>query len=338
MLRANRDPSLAYDRLVWIACAIIGLLSILTHGLVQAQLTSPYPVKPVTMLVGSTAGGSNDTFARALSKPLQEILGQSFIVENKPAAGGILANNILAKSAPDGYTIAVVSSTFTTGAAIRDNLPYDALQSFTPIGMLAKGPLLITVSMQTPFNNIAELVDYARRYPGKLNYGTSGVGSINQFATELFADAAKISLTHVPYKGMNPAITDLIGGQIDMLVASAPSLLSQVKSQKIRALSVTTANRSEVIAQLPSASELGYAQSAVDLWWGVLAPAGVPSDIIEKLNQAINQALSSQTMRDFFLKEGASAAPGTSASFKMHIDNEIKRWKYIAQIANIQAD
>jgi tripartite-type tricarboxylate transporter receptor subunit TctC len=137
---------------------------------------------------------------------------------------------------------------------------------------------------------------------------------------------------------MNPAITDLIGGQIDVLVASAPSLLGQVNGQKIRALSVTTANRSDVIAQLPSASELGYAQSAVDLWWGVLAPAGVSPEIVEKLNQAINQALSSQVMRDFLLKEGASASPGTSASFKMHIQDEIKRWKRVAQLANIQAD
>ena len=137
---------------------------------------------------------------------------------------------------------------------------------------------------------------------------------------------------------MNPAITDLIGGQIDMLVASAPSLLGQVKSQKIRALSVTTDDRSEVSPQLPSATELGYPQSAVDLWWGVLAPAGTPTDIIEKLNQAINHAISSQVMRDFFLKEGASAAPGTSALFKMHIRDEIQRWKHVAQIANIQAD
>ncbi len=319
-------------------CGLIAALGILVYGLAHAQSVKPYPTKPVTILVGSAAGGSNDTFARALSKPLQELLGQSFIVENKPAAGGVLANNILAKSAPDGYTIAVVSSTFTTGAAIRDNLPYDAVESFTPVAMLAKGPLLLTVGKRTPFNNIAELVAYARLHPGKLNYGTSGVGSINQFATELFADAAHISLTHVPYKGMNPAITDLIGGQIDMLIASAPSLLGQVNSQKIRALSVTTANRSEVIPELPSASELGYPQSAVDLWWGVLAPAGTPPDLIEKLNQAINHAISSQTMRDFFLKEGASPAPSSSALFKMLIHDEIKRWKHVAQIANIQAD
>ncbi len=324
--------------MVRIICGFIAALGVLVQGLAHAQSAKPYPAKPVTILVGSAAGGSNDTFARALSKPLQELLGQSFIVENKPAAGGILANNILAKSAPDGYTIAVVSSTFTTGAAIRDNLPYDALTNFAPVAMLAKGPLLITVSKQTPFKNIAELVDYARLHPGKLNYGTSGVGSINQFATELFADAARISLTHVPYKGMNPAITDLIGGQIDMLVASAPSLLAQVKSEKIRALSVTATNRSEVIPELPSASELGYPQSAVDLWWGVLAPTGTPPDIVEKLNQAINHAIGSQAMQDFFLKEGASAAPTSSALFKMHIDDEIKRWKHVAQIANIQAD
>ncbi len=320
------------------ATALALLLSILTVAYAQAQPSTLYPSKPVTILVGSAAGGSNDTFARAISKPLQELLGQSFIVENKPAAGGILANNILAKSAPDGYTIAVVSSTFTTGAAIRDNLPYDAIKSFTPVAMLAKGPLLITVSPHTPFMHIDELVSYARKHPGKLNYGTSGVGSINQFATELFADAAQIKLTHVPYKGMNPAMTDLIGGQIDLLIASAPSLLGQVNSQKIRALSVTTESRSEIIPQLPSATELGYPQSAVDLWWGVIAPAGIPPEITQKLNLTINQVIASQAMQEFFLKEGAKAAPSSTALFKTHIQEEIKRWKHVAQKANIQAD
>lgn len=310
----------------------------LAPACVLAQNAANYPSKPVTILVGSAAGGSNDTFARAISKPLQELFGQSFIVENKPAAGGILANSILSKAPADGYTIAVVSSTFTTGAAIRTNLPYNAVNSFAPVAMLAKGPLLITVGPRTPFQNVAELVAYARANPGKLNYGTSGVGSINQFATELFADAAKISLTHVPYKGMGPAVTDLIGGQIDMLVASAPSLLGQVNSKKIRGLSVTTTGRSDVIAELPSATDIGYPQSAVDLWWGVLAPAGTPAAIVEKLNQAINKIVSSPEMRAFFLKEGAMAAPTSSAEFSKHIQDEIGRWKQVAQKANIQAD
>ena len=320
-------------------CSIISIFTMLVSVTAHAQQHyASYPSKPVTVLVGSAAGGSNDTFARALSKPLQQLLGQTFIVENKPAAGGILANNILAKSLPDGYTIAVVSSTFTTGAAIRENLTYDAVKSFSPVAMLAKGPLLITVSQQTPFQSIAELVTYAHQNPGKLNYGSSGVGSINQFATELFADAAQLKLTHVPYKGMSPAVTDLIGGQIDILVASAPSLLGHVNSQKIRALSVTTSDRSEVIPQLASASELGYPSSAVELWWGVIAPADTPAEIIETLNRAINQIITSQAMRAFFLKEGASAAPTTPALFKTHIQEEIKRWKQIARKANIQAD
>jgi len=182
--------------------------------------------------------------------------------------------------------------------------------------MLAKSPLLISVGPHTPFNDLAQLIAYSRAHPGKLNYGTSGVGSINQLATELFADAAQVKFTHVPYKGMNPAITDLIGGQIDMLVASAPSLLAQVKSQKIRALAVTNANRSEVIPELPSTSELGYPNSTVELWWGVLAPAQTPPDIIEKLSQAINQIIHSEAMRDFFLREGATAAPTTPVLFK----------------------
>ncbi len=303
-----------------------------------AQSAVNYPSKPITILVGSAAGGSNDIFARAIAKPLQLALGQPVVVENKPAAGGILANSILAKSTPDGYTLAVVSSTFTTGAAIRNNLPYNALQSFAPVAMLAKGPLLITVSPHTPFQNTNELIAFARAHPGKLNYGSSGVGSINQFATELFMAAAQIKVTHVPYKGMNPAVTDLIGGQIDLLVASAPSLMAQVNAGKIRGLGVTTAQRSDVAPMLPSAIDSGFPQSAVDLWWGVLAPAETPEKITEHLNVVINRIIRSPEMKTFFLKEGAASAPMTTAAFRQHIEEEIVRWKLVAQQADIQPE
>ena len=303
-----------------------------------AYAQAEYPTRTITLLVGSAPGGSNDVFARAIAKGLQQAWGQPVVVENKPAAGGILANALTAKAAPDGYTLVVLSSTFTTGAAIRTNLPYDAIRSFAPVAMLAKGPMLITVSKHTPFRTLNDLIDYGRKNPGKLNYGTSGVGSINQFATELLAEAANVKLTHVPYKGMNPAVTDLIGGQIDVLIASAPSLLSQVHAGKIRALAVSTNGRSPVTPDLPSLDEYKLQRAAVDLWWGVLAPAGTPKAIVDKLNAKIGQIVGGEEMKAFFLREGAQPAAMTPAEFARHLDDEIARWKKVAAAADIRPE
>ena len=316
--------------------ALATLLLAAVMGTASAQ--TDFPTKPITLLVGSAPGGSNDIFARVIGKQLQEVLGVSVVVENKPAAGGILANVLLAKAAPDGYTLVVLSSTFTTGAAVRKNLQYDAIKSFTPIAMLAKGPMLITVGNGTPYKTLEDLVKFAKANPGKLNYGTSGVGSINQFASELLAEAADIKMTHVPYKGMGPAVTDLLGGQIDMIIASAPSLLSQVKAEKIRALAVTTVERSEVAPEIQGLKESGYPKAAVDLWWGVLAPASTPKPVVDKLNKAINQIITSEAMKSFFVKEGASPVAMSSDAFANHLATELDRWKTIAQNANIQAD
>jgi tripartite-type tricarboxylate transporter receptor subunit TctC len=179
----------------------------LTVPVLAAAQAPAWPAKPITLVVGSAPGGSNDTFARAIGKRLAEVLGQPVLVDNKPAGGGVLANAFVAKAQPDGYNLVVLSSTFTTGAAIRTNLQYDAVKSFKPVALLAKGPLLVTVPAESPYKTIGELVAAAKANPGKLNYGTSGAGSINHFATELFTDAAGIRMTHVPYKGMGPAPT-----------------------------------------------------------------------------------------------------------------------------------
>ncbi len=311
---------------------------LLTTTITLASAQAEFPHKPITLLVGSAPGGSNDIFARAIGKQMQDVLGVSVVVENKPAAGGILANVLLAKAPADGYTLVVLSSTFTTGAAVRKNLQYDAIKSFTPIAMLAKGPMLITVGNNTSYKSLEDLVKFAKANPNKLNYGTSGVGSINQFASELLAEAANIKMTHVPYKGMGPAVTDLLGGQIDMIIASAPSLLSQVKAEKIRALAVTTVERSEVAPDIPGLKESGFPKAAVDLWWGVLAPAGTPKPVVDKLNKTINQIITSDVMKSFFVKEGASPMAMSAEAFATHLTTELERWKTIAQNANIQAD
>lgn len=316
----------------------IKLLCMVTILPFAASAQTNFPTKPITLLVGSAPGGSNDIFARTIGKQMQDVLGVSVVVENKPASGGVLANSLVAKAPADGYTLVVLSSTFTTGAAVRTNLQYDAVKSFAPVSMLAKGPLLITVGNNTPFKTLPELVKFAQANPGKLNFGTSGVGSINQFASEIFSDVAKIKMTHVPYKGMGPAVNDLMSGQIDMIIASAPSLLNHVKNEKIRALSVTTAKRSEIAPQIPSLGDYGYSAAAVDLWWGVLAPAGTPTDVVQKLNTTINKIIGSEQMKEFFLKQGASPVAMTPAEFSSYIANELARWKRVAAAANIQAE
>jgi tripartite-type tricarboxylate transporter receptor subunit TctC len=297
-----------------------------------------WPTKPVTLVVGSAPGGSNDTFARAIGKKLSEALGQPVVVDNKPAGGGVLANAFVAKAPPDGYNLVVLSSTFTTGAAIRNNLQYDAIKSFKPVAMLGKGPLLVTVPNESPYKTIGDLVAAAKSSPGKLNYGTSGAGSINHFATELFADAAGIKMTHVPYKGMGPATNDLLGGQIQLLVASAPSILGQVKGGRVRALAVTSANRSPVAPDLPSLEQSGYKGSASELWWGVLAPAGTPQPVVDRLTAEINEIILSAEMKEFFLKEGAEPASMKPAEFEAFIAAEIERWKQVAKAADIKPE
>nr|WP_157400839.1 MULTISPECIES: tripartite tricarboxylate transporter substrate binding protein [Ramlibacter] len=297
-----------------------------------------WPAKPVTLVVGSAPGGSNDTFARAIGKKLAEVLGQPVVVDNKPAGGGVLANAIVAKAPPDGYTLVVLSSTFTTGAAVRTNLQYDAVKSFKPVAMLGKGPLLVTVPTESPYKTIGDLVAAAKADPGKLNYGTSGSGSINHFATELFMDGAGIKMTHVPYKGMGPATTDLLSSQIQVLVASAPSILGQVKGGRARALAVTSAARSPVAPDLPSLEQSGYKGSATELWWGVLAPAGTPQPVVDRLNTEINRIVLSPEMKDFFLKEGAEPAAMKPAEFEAFIAAEIGRWKQVAKAADIKAE
>ena len=327
----------ARSRALPLALAAVALGTALTFGAGPARAQA-WPAKTVTLVVGNAPGGSNDTFARALAKPLQEALGQPVVVENKPAGGGVIANTMVANAAPDGYTLGVVSSTFTTGAAIRSNLQYDAVKSFTPVARLAKGPLLVTVAADSPLKSIEEVVRIAKADPGKLNYGTSGTGSINHFATELFAAAAGIRLTHIPYKGMGPATADLIGKQIQMLVASVPSIGGQIKNGKVRALAVTSAEPSPVAPGQPALEQLGYKPSATDLWWGILAPANLPEPILTRLNAEINRIVNSDEMKAFFLKEGAEAAAQSPAEFKALVASELDRWRQVAAKANIKAD
>ena len=314
------------------------VLAALTSTGVLAQGAASFPSKPISFIVTSPPGGSNDVFARAIGKKLAEAFGKPVIVENKPGATGSIGNAYVANAAPDGHTILMLSSSYTTSAAIQKNLPYDSVKSFTGVAMIGKGPLLVAVTPSLPVSTPADLIKLAKSKPGELNYATSGTGSINHVATELLGEAAGIKMTHVPYKGMGPAVGDLIAGHVQVLVASAPSMLAQVKGGKVKGIGVTTANESPIAPGLPTFAAAGAKGYDVELWWGVLAPAGTPKDIVAKLNAEINKALASTEVKEFLMREGAEPAPMTPEAFSALVASDIERWRRVAQSAGIKAD
>jgi len=309
--------------------------AVAAHVTPRAFAQAKFPAKPVTIVVPYPPGGSNDTFERELGKKLGDRWGVPVIVDNRGGAGGSIGAAFVSKAAPDGYTLCLLSSSFTTNAARQSSLPFDPVAGFSPVGMVAKGPMLLTVANDVPAKTTQELIALARRNPGKLNYGSSGQGSTNQFATELFMEAAGIRMTHVPYKGMSPAVTDVIGGHVDVLVASAPSIYQQVKAGKVRGLGVTSAGPSPVVPDLPPVAANGAPGYRFELWWGVLAPPRTPPDIVALVNADMNRILATHEMREVFAREGAEPAPMSPAQFAQVIRDEIAGWKKVAAAAHI---
>ncbi|HUP96535.1 MAG TPA: tripartite tricarboxylate transporter substrate binding protein [Usitatibacter sp.] len=297
-----------------------------------------FPVKPVTIVVPYPPGGSNDTFARELGRRLSDTWKVPVIVENRAGAGGSIGAAAVSRAAPDGYTLCLLSSSFTTNAAIQPNLPFDPVAGFSAVGMVAKGPMLLTVANHVPAKTTLELFDLARKSPGKLNFASSGQGSTNHFATELLMDAAQIKMTHVPYKGMGPAVADIIGGHVDVLIASAPSIYQQVKAGKLRGIGVTSKGPSLVVPDLQPVATMGLPGYSFELWWGVLAPPKVPAEIIAQINADMNRILTTPEMREVFLREGAEPATLTPAQFAQTIREEIEGWKKVAKDAGIKAE
>lgn len=303
-----------------------------------AMAESAYPSKPITVIVPYPPGGSNDLFARIVAKEIGEELKQPVIIDNRPGASGNTGTGMVAKAAPYGYTLVAVSSSLTTNAAVQGKLPYDAVKSFAPVAMVAQGPFIVAVSNDFPAKTPQELIDTIRANPGKFNYASSGPGSVNQFGTELLkAKAGKLNITHVPYRGMGPAVTDLIGNQTQLLISSGPSLLPMVRAGKVRAVGITSLKSSPVAPDLtPMASAVpGY---EFELWWGFLAPAGTPPAIVARLNAAVNHALEKPAVKAAILKEGAEAKPVTPQQFVETIADDVARWKVLAKQQNIVVD
>lgn len=303
-----------------------------------AHAQDAFPSKPITIVVPYPPGGSNDVFARTIAKEMADILKQPVVVDNRPGASGTTGTAAVARAAPDGYTLVAVSSSMTTNAAIQPKMPFDPVKNLAPVAMFAEGPFVVAVNNSFPAKTPKELVAAIRRKPGAYNYASSGTGSVNQFGTELMkAQAGNLFITHIPYRGMGPAVTDLIGGQVQVLMASGPSLLPMVRAGRVRGIGITSAQPSAIAPELvPMATAvLGYEFS---LWWGLLAPAGTPQPVVDKLNAAVNQVLARPAIREQFLREGAEVKPLTPAQFGQVVVHDIERWKKLARQQNISAE
>ena len=319
------------------ACIAVFLAAalVLTSSTGQAQT---YPSRQITLIIPFTPGGSNDLVGRAIGKRLSEVWGQPVVVENRGGGGAVIGAAAVAKAPPDGYTLLLVSPTFTINPAVRKTMPFDTVRDFTPVAFIARAPLLVTTSTKLPVQSAGELFALARSKPGQITYASAGLGSINQISTELIAVAASVKLSHVPYKGGAPALNDLVGGHVDMFVSSIPQALQLVRSGQIKTLAVTSSRRTALLPDVPTLAESGTPGADAETWWGIAGPAGMPVDVVNALNAEINKALTSPELGTFLTNEGAEAEPMTPRQFGDMMRLETARWTKVAHEANVSID
>ena len=315
------------------ACLVFGLLAF--ASIVPAQT---YPARPIRLVVPYPPGGSNDVLSRITAQAMSPGLGQQVIVENRGGAGGMIGADNVAKSAPDGYSIVNVQASFTANAALRTKMAYDPMGDFAYIGMMARGPLLAVVHPSLPVKNVKELIALARAKPGQINYGSTGTGGHNHMATELFARMAGIQIVHVPYKGVAPALTDLMGGHTQLVMTSLPSALTQVQAGRLKALAVGSEKRSSFMPEMPTISESGVPGYFAEFWWGLAAPSRTPNDIVNRLATELIRALQTSELKQRFAAEGAEPSVMSREQFTRFVANEITRWRKVALEARIQPE
>jgi tripartite-type tricarboxylate transporter receptor subunit TctC len=295
-------------------------------SVVQAQ---SYPTKPVRLIVPFPAGGATDLFARTLSQKISERLGQPLVVENRPGAGGTLGSDLAAKATPDGYTLLLsTSSTHSIGPNLNPRMPYDAVRDFTPISLLGNAPSIMLVPNNSPAKTVKEWIDHARKNPGRLNYASSGNGTIVQLSAELFKAQADVFVVHIPYKGTALAIPDLVSGKVDVLFDSLPTGLPHVRDGRLRALGVTSLKATPLAPGVPPIADVlpGYESTT---WFGLFGPKGLPPEVVSRLSAAANQVLQDPEVIDKLQRLGIEPVGGTPAQFTTMLAKESVKWKKI---------
>lgn len=294
---------------------------------VPAAYAQAFPSKPITLVVPHSAGGTSDILARTVAAEAAKTLGQTIVIDNKGGANGTIAAKQVASSAPDGYTLLLATaSTHGINPSLYSRISYDAVKDFTPVTLLATVPNVLVIGPNVKAANVQELITYIRGQGDKTNMGSAGAGTPGHLAGEMFKSAAKLQFTHVPYKGGSPAITDLIGGQIDFMFTTIPGVLPHVKAGTLRALAVTSPERSPAMPDVPTMAESGLPGFQAVSWHGVVAPAGTPPDVVNKLNAALSGALAAPAVKQRLMEEGAAASNLNTAAFGTFIQAEIAAW------------
>jgi len=296
-----------------------------------------YPNRPVRIMVGYPPGGVNDILARPMAQWLSERLGQPFIIENRPGAGSNIATEAVVRGPADGYTLLVISTTNATNATFYDRLNFDFMRDIAPIGAITRTPQVLVVNPSFPARNVPEFIAYANANPGKINFASSGVGGLNHIVSELFKMMTSVQMIHVPYRGGAPALTDLLGGQVQMMFATMASSIEYIRAGKLRALAVTTTRRSEALPDVPTIAETVPGYEAND-WYGIGAANGTPADIVDKLNREIYAALADLRMKERLAGFGGVPMPMRPAEFGKFIGEETEKWGKVIRAAHIKAD
>jgi tripartite-type tricarboxylate transporter receptor subunit TctC len=315
--------------------ALIGLAAQLL--LPGPSSAADYPSRPIKLLVGAAAGGTTDTMARTIAEPLSNLFGKPVLVEDRPGAGGNIAAEAVARSAPDGYTLLVSFTSHTINATLYPTLPFDPVADFTPIAMISTVPSLLVGNPKIPAESLKELIALAKAKPGALTMAIGGIGSSLHLAGDRFKMMADVNIVNVPYKGTAPALADVLGGQVDLMFISLVTGSAQVQAGKLRAYGVTSAARQKSFPDLPAIGEVvpGFESQA---WFGVFGPAKLPDEIIDKLNRAVVDALKDTRMREQLLREGASPAALTPAEFAAFVREDIERWAPVVRSSGAKPD
>jgi tripartite-type tricarboxylate transporter receptor subunit TctC len=325
------------DPMMKSASKLLLLLALAMAVPLAVAQTGKWPEKPVRVVVPYPPGGTTDIVARIVATLLSGELGQQFIVENRAGAGGQVGAGAVAQSAPDGYTLLVMGSGFAANAALYKQLTYDPVKDFAPVATLTSSPLILAASPAVPATTLQQFVSLARAKPGTINFGSAGNGSFPHLSAELFRQLAKIEVVHVPYKGDGPAITGLLGGEVQFLFASGPAVMSHIKSGKMRALGVTTEQRSPALPDVPAISEVvpGY---SVRTWFGMWAPAGTPKALVSRLNQTLGHVLGQPQVREQLNAQGMEPAHSSPEDFERNVVRDIATWSNVVKAGNIKVN
>jgi tripartite-type tricarboxylate transporter receptor subunit TctC len=318
------------------ATARMSLLFV-SAALAATAALAQFPDKPIRLVVPFAPGGGTDLIARTLGLGMSKELGQTVVIENKPGAGTIIGTDLVAKSPADGYTLVISTFAHAVNPSLMAKLPYDTQKAFAPVVLLARGPNVLVVRADSPYKSVAEVVTAARAHPGKLTYASQGNGTSAHLAGEMFTNLAKVQMTHIPYKGAGPALTDLLGGQVDMMFATAAAASSQLAGGKLRALGVTSPQRAAALKNVPAIAETvpGY---AVESWYGLFVPAGTPAETIARLNAAAKKATDSAEFRKMLEPEGLTVSAGAPSELGDFVRAETARWSRVVKENNVKTD